>query len=62
MPHGIGHEVAEDSATCRPQADAPEIGGNLFIDEGRPPGDIVPLRAEAAGEYGPRGAGMNRRA
>ena len=30
----IVDEVDEDGATCRTKADAPEIDGNLFIDEG----------------------------
>ena len=30
----IVDEVDQDAATCRTMADAPEIDGNLFIDEG----------------------------
>jgi ribosomal protein S12 methylthiotransferase len=30
-------EVDEEGATCRTKADAPEIDGNLFIDEGSKP-------------------------
>ena len=40
----IVDEVDEDAATCRTRADAPEIDGNLFIDEGfetLTPGDLV---------------------
>ncbi len=40
----IVDEVDERGATCRTKADAPEIDGNLFIDEGfegLSPGDIV---------------------
>ena len=50
----IVDEVDEDGATCRTKADAPEIDGNLFIDEGfeaLTPGDIVPVEVEEAGEY-----------
>jgi ribosomal protein S12 methylthiotransferase len=50
----IVDEVDEDGATCRTKADAPEIDGNLFIDdgfEGLAPGDIVTVTVEEAGEY-----------
>jgi ribosomal protein S12 methylthiotransferase len=46
--------VEEDAATCRTMADAPEIDGNLFIDEGHEtlsPGDIVRVKVDEAGEY-----------
>ena len=46
--------VEEDAATCRTKADAPEIDGNLFIDEGHnalKPGDIVPVEVDEAGDY-----------
>jgi ribosomal protein S12 methylthiotransferase len=46
--------VDADGATCRTKADAPEIDGNLFIDEGfedLTPGDIVTVTVEEAGEY-----------
>ncbi len=46
--------VEEDAATCRTKADAPEIDGNLFIDEGHQalkPGDIVRVEVDEAGEY-----------
>jgi ribosomal protein S12 methylthiotransferase len=46
--------VDEDGATCRTKADAPEIDGNLFIDEGfeaLTPGDIVRVTVDEAGEY-----------
>ena len=46
--------VEEDAATCRTKADAPEIDGNLFIDEGfedLKPGDIVSVEVDEAGEY-----------
>ncbi len=41
-------------ATCRTKADAPEIDGNLFIDEGTEalsPGDIVTVEVDEAGAY-----------
>ncbi len=50
----IVDEVDEDCATCRTKADAPEIDGNLFIDEGfegLAPGDIVTVEVDEAGEY-----------
>ncbi|MBP9047204.1 MAG: 30S ribosomal protein S12 methylthiotransferase RimO [Tabrizicola sp.] len=50
----IVDEVDEDGATCRTKADAPEIDGNLFIDEGfesLAPGDIVRVQVDEAGEY-----------
>ncbi len=46
--------VEDDAATCRTMADAPEIDGNLFIDEGfetLKPGDIVEVEVDEAGEY-----------
>ncbi|MBL3552730.1 30S ribosomal protein S12 methylthiotransferase RimO [Rhodovulum sulfidophilum] len=45
---------ADGIATCRTKADAPEIDGCLFIDEGAEglaPGDIVTVEVEEAGEY-----------
>jgi ribosomal protein S12 methylthiotransferase len=50
----IVDEVDDEGATCRTKADAPEIDGNLFIDEGfegLAPGDLVTVRVEEAGEY-----------
>ena len=51
----IVDEIDTDGiATCRTKADAPEIDGNLFIDEGAEvltPGDIVRVAVEEAGEY-----------
>jgi ribosomal protein S12 methylthiotransferase len=46
--------VDAEGATCRTQADAPEIDGNLFIDEGYEglaPGDIVEVEVEEAADY-----------
>ncbi|CUH66073.1 Ribosomal protein S12 methylthiotransferase RimO [Thalassovita gelatinovora] len=45
---------ADGIATCRTKADAPEIDGNLFIDEGTENlsvGDIVRVEVDEAGEY-----------
>jgi ribosomal protein S12 methylthiotransferase len=45
---------ADGIATCRTRADAPEIDGNLFIDEGAErlkPGDMVDVTVDEAGEY-----------
>ena len=47
-------EIDDDAATCRTMADAPEIDGNLFIDEGfggLSVGDIVTVTVDEAGEY-----------
>jgi ribosomal protein S12 methylthiotransferase len=50
----IVDEVDAEGATCRTKADAPEIDGNLFIDEGYErlaPGDIVRVLVDEAGDY-----------
>ena len=50
----IVDSVDDQGATCRTKADAPEIDGNLFIDEGFEklvPGDIVTVTVDEAGEY-----------
>ncbi len=50
----IVDSVDAEGATCRTKADAPEIDGNLFIDEGfesLSPGDIVTVTVDEAGEY-----------
>jgi len=50
----IVDEVDDEAATCRTMADAPEIDGNLFIDEafqGLKPGDMVRVEVDEAGEY-----------
>jgi ribosomal protein S12 methylthiotransferase len=51
----IVDDIDEDGiATCRTKADAPEIDGNLFIDDGTAPlsvGDIVTVEVDEAGEY-----------
>ena len=50
----IVDEVDAEGATCRTWADAPEIDGNLFIDEGfegLSAGDIRTVTVEEAGEY-----------
>ena len=46
--------VDDQGATCRSQADAPEIDGNLYIDQdfaGLTPGDIVTVAVDEAGDY-----------
>jgi ribosomal protein S12 methylthiotransferase len=46
--------VDADGATCRTKADAPEIDGNLFIDEGfegLAPGDLVTVEVDEASDY-----------
>ncbi|MEL6798680.1 MAG: 30S ribosomal protein S12 methylthiotransferase RimO [Pseudomonadota bacterium] len=46
--------VDAEAATCRTKADAPEIDGNLFIDEGfegLKPGDLLTVEVEEAGAY-----------
>ena len=50
----IVDEIDESGATCRTKADAPEIDGNLFIDEGFETlsvGDIVSVEVDEAGDY-----------
>lgn len=50
----IVDEVDAEGATCRTRADAPEIDGNLFIDEdfeGLQPGDMLTVEVEDASEY-----------
>ena len=50
----IVDEVDDEGATCRTKSDAPEIDGNLFVDEGferLKPGDIARMTVEEAGEY-----------
>jgi ribosomal protein S12 methylthiotransferase len=51
----IVDDIDEDGiATCRTKSDAPEIDGNLFIDEGTDGvsvGDIVSVEVDEAGEY-----------
>ncbi|MDO5756772.1 MAG: 30S ribosomal protein S12 methylthiotransferase RimO [Rhodobacterales bacterium] len=51
----IVDDIDEDGiATCRTRADAPEIDGNLFIDEGTEGiavGDILHVLVDEAGEY-----------
>ena len=50
----IVDEVDAEAATCRTKSDAPEIDGNLFIDEGfedLSPGDLVTVQVDEAGEY-----------
>ena len=50
----IVDEIDADGATCRTQGDAPEIDGNLFIDEGfddLTPGDLVTVEVDEASEY-----------
>ena len=50
----IVDEVDDEAATCRTRGDAPEIDGNLFIDEDfedLKPGDMVMVQVDEAGEY-----------
>jgi ribosomal protein S12 methylthiotransferase len=50
----IVDEVDGEGATCRTMGDAPEIDGNLFIDEGfeaMAPGDITTVEVDEAGDY-----------
>jgi ribosomal protein S12 methylthiotransferase len=47
-------EVDAEGATCRTRGDAPEIDGNLFIDEGFAglrPGDVVTVTVDEASDY-----------
>jgi len=50
----IVDEIDADGATCRTWADAPEIDGNLFIDEGfegLSVGEVVNVEVDEASEY-----------
>ena len=50
----IVDELDAEGATCRTKADAPEIDGNLFIDEGfdtLKAGDILTVEVDEASEY-----------
>ncbi len=50
----IVDSVDAEGATCRTMADAPEIDGNLFIDQGfatLTPGDILTVEVEEASDY-----------
>ena len=50
----IVDSVDAEGATCRTTADAPEIDGNLFIDEGfeaLKPGDILTVEIDEASDY-----------
>jgi len=50
----IVDDIDDEAATCRSWADAPEIDGNVFIDEGFADlsvGDIVQVKIEEASEY-----------
>ena len=49
----IVDDIDEDGATCRTWADAPEIDGNLFIDEGFEAlnvGEVLSVKVDEAGE------------
>jgi ribosomal protein S12 methylthiotransferase len=50
----IVDRVEDDAAICRTTADAPEIDGQLFIDEGfetLSPGDILTVEVDEASDY-----------
>jgi ribosomal protein S12 methylthiotransferase len=50
----IVDEIDAEAATCRTKGDAPEIDGNLFIDEGfedLKPGDILTVTVDEADDY-----------
>ena len=50
----IVDEVDDEAATCRSYAEAPEIDGAIFIDEGFDdlnPGDMLTVRIDEANEY-----------
>jgi ribosomal protein S12 methylthiotransferase len=50
----IVDSVDTEAATCRTRGDAPEIDGNLYIDEGfeaLAPGDILRVRVDEASDY-----------
>ena len=50
----IVDEIDDEAATCRSWADAPEIDGHVYVDEGfegLAVGDVVKVKIEEAGEY-----------
>ncbi|MCA8878753.1 MAG: 30S ribosomal protein S12 methylthiotransferase RimO [Rhodobacteraceae bacterium] len=50
----IVDEVDDEAATCRTRGDAPEIDGNLYVDEdfaGLKPGDVLTVTVEEADDY-----------
>ena len=50
----IVDEVDEEGAICRTKGDAPQIDGNLFIDEGfenLKPGQLLRVKVDEASEY-----------
>jgi len=50
----IVDQVDAEGATCRTEGDAPEIDGNLYIDqgfEGLAPGQVVTVEVDEAGKY-----------
>ena len=50
----IVDSVDDEGAVCRTKSDAPEIDGNLFIDEGfegLAPGDMLTVEVDEAGDY-----------
>ena len=50
----IVDEVDAEGATCRTEGDAPEIDGNLFVDEAfadLSPGDILTVEVDEASDY-----------
>ncbi|MEP4676322.1 MAG: 30S ribosomal protein S12 methylthiotransferase RimO, partial [Lentilitoribacter sp.] len=50
----IVDEVEADTLTCRSKADAPEIDGNVFLDEWHgdvQPGDLIEVEIDEATEY-----------
>ena len=50
----IVDEIDEEGAICRTKADAPEIDGNLFIEDNFEKihvGDIVKVNVTASGDY-----------
>ena len=58
----LAFEIDEEAATCRTKADAPEIDGNLFIDEGfetLSAGDLVTVEVDEASEYDLWGKRLN---
>jgi ribosomal protein S12 methylthiotransferase len=60
----IVDEVDAEGATCRTMTDAPEIDGNLFIDEGfdgLKAGDFVTVEVDEAGEYDLWGRAASRK-
>ncbi|MEM1384927.1 MAG: 30S ribosomal protein S12 methylthiotransferase RimO, partial [Pseudomonadota bacterium] len=53
LPGHVAEEVKEDGTLCRTCSDAPEIDGNLFMEDAGTvsPGDILTVEVTEASDY-----------